>query len=319
MTRLFYFFALSILLTACGEGDSSKVAAPPHLTLQLNWVPEPEFGGYYAAILAGLFQKEGLTLDVRPGGPGTPALQLVAAGQAEFGITSQDALLIARSRGADLVALFALYQDFPEGIMVHAKRGIRSVDQIFKTGTLAMQAGTPFLAMLQKKYDFRGLKLVPYTNNLAPFLHDPLMAQQCFITAEPEVARRSGIEPQVFGFKEMGYNPYSGVIFTRKDFLTSHPEETRRFLRAVRQGWIQYLSDPGPANQAMQKLNTTMQPETFEQAAQIQKPLILNQLDDPRKIGLMSQSRWQSFAEQLHGLGILPDSRIEGAYAEVAE
>jgi len=51
----------------------------------------------------------------------------VAAGQVEFGITSADSLLMARDRGADLVAIYAAYQTFPEGIMVHASRGLESM------------------------------------------------------------------------------------------------------------------------------------------------------------------------------------------------
>jgi hypothetical protein len=103
--------ALLTLLAACSEPPEDPNR--PGLWkagLQLNWVPEPEFGGYYAARDAAAFRAEGLEIDIRPGGPGVPGLQLVAANQVEFGITSADSLLVARARGADLVAIFALYQ-----------------------------------------------------------------------------------------------------------------------------------------------------------------------------------------------------------------
>src|SRR5438105_15060570 len=88
------------------------------IRLALNWKPEPEFGGFYAAS----YQKHGLDVEILPGGAGTPTVQMVGAGSAEFGIVSADELVIARSQGNDVVALFAVFQTNPQGIMAHASR-----------------------------------------------------------------------------------------------------------------------------------------------------------------------------------------------------
>src|SRR5580693_9520483 len=81
------------LLTACGKSSKIKLA--------LNWKPEPEFGGFYAAP----YSKHGLDVDVLPGGAGTPTVQMVGAGSAEFGIVEGDELVLARSRGNSVIAL----------------------------------------------------------------------------------------------------------------------------------------------------------------------------------------------------------------------
>ena len=136
--------SLVLGLVAC----SGEPAAPPEVqrtALQLNWVPEPEFGGYYAAQETGAFAAEGLEVAIRPGGAQSPVEQMVAAGQVEFGITSADGLLMARDQGVDLVAIYAAYQSFPEGIMVHASRGLKSLAEVFTGGTLGVIPGTPFL------------------------------------------------------------------------------------------------------------------------------------------------------------------------------
>jgi len=315
------FFARIILasllafLAACS--DQSESPSQPGLWkagLQLNWVPEPEFGGYYAARDAAAFQAEGLEIDIRPGGPGVPGLQMVAANQVEFGITSADSLLVARARGADLVAIFALYQTFPEGIMVHAERGLKSIADVFKGGTLAMEPGTPYYRMLERRYGLKLVRAVPYSNNLGPFLHDPSFAQQCFITAEPIAARLAGARPQVFPISEIGYNPYSGVIFTRRQLLAEHPERVAAFIRAVRSGWQAYLAEPEPTNQAMHRLNPTMDPATFTEAAALQKPLILGNANPPRPLGTMELDRWRTLAEQLRDLGLVERVEPEQAF-----
>ena len=185
----FGLFLLSLLLLAACSGEQSPPSTLQKTALQLNWVPEPEFGGYYAARERGAFVAEGLDLEIRPGGAQSPVEQMVAAGQVEFGITSADSLLMARDRAADLVAIYAAYQSFPEGIMVHASRGLKSMAEVFQGGTLGVIPGTPFLKLLEREYGLGKMKVVPHDNNIAPFLHDPRMAQQCFISSEPIVAR----------------------------------------------------------------------------------------------------------------------------------
>src|SRR4030081_2244571 len=86
---------------------------PPKPRLALNWKPDPQFGGLFAAP----YQKHGLDVEILPGGAGTPTVQMIGAGSAEFGIVSADELVVARSGGNDVVALFAVFQNCPQGIM----------------------------------------------------------------------------------------------------------------------------------------------------------------------------------------------------------
>ncbi|MGA0164113.1 MAG: ABC transporter substrate-binding protein, partial [Bdellovibrionota bacterium] len=61
--------------------------------LILNWVPEPEFGGFYAAKELGFFEEKGLRVNIIPGGAGTPTIQMLATGKAQFVITSGSELI----------------------------------------------------------------------------------------------------------------------------------------------------------------------------------------------------------------------------------
>lgn len=151
----------SVLLSFLALAVVSQAFAAP-TRLALNWKPEPEFGGFYAAKELGFFKKHGLDVDILPGGSGQPVAQMVAAGKVEFGISSADEVLISRARGADLVALFAVYQKHPQGIMVHKSLGLKDISQVFSSGlTLAMQRGLPHTNFLEKKYGFSNVKIVP--------------------------------------------------------------------------------------------------------------------------------------------------------------
>src|SRR5881275_2553714 len=132
MNRRSFLGASAALLAACGK--------PSKIRLALNWKPDPQFGGFYAAP----YQKHGLDVDVLPGGAGTPTVQMIGAGSAEFGVVSADEILLARARGNDVVALFAAFQNNPQGIMAHASRKLESIGDVLKGGTLAIQSGLPY-------------------------------------------------------------------------------------------------------------------------------------------------------------------------------
>src|SRR4051794_34946431 len=91
------------------KATSTGAAGLAKVRLTLDWKPEPEFGGFYAARQIGAYEKHGLDVDIKPAGAGAPTWQLVATGKTEFATTAADQVLIARSQGADVVALFAVY------------------------------------------------------------------------------------------------------------------------------------------------------------------------------------------------------------------
>lgn len=308
------------LIGGCKHRDSSQ-SGGGKIGLQLNWKPEAEFGGFYAARQTGAFQRRGLEVQIRPGGSGTPTVQMVGSGQVDFALISADELVIARSRGNPVVALFAVYQTCPQGIMVHASRGLKDLPDLFRAGgTLAIQRGLPYADFLEKKYGFGRMKVVPAPNGeIALFLHDRNFAQQCFITSEPVTARRAGSDPQTFLIADTGYNPYTTVLVTRDDYLKSHADTVRAMVLACREGWRAYLDDPRPANALMQKLNPTIDEQTFAASAEAQKPLIENEEAKANGLGSMSVKRWEMLINQLVDLKVIDSApRAEQCFQNIA-
>lgn len=299
-------------------GAAPSAGAPAKVKLALNWVPEPEFGGFYAARETGAFREAGLDVDILGGGPGVPVVQMVAAGQADFGIAGADDVVIARARGADVVAVFATFQSSPQGIMVHASRGLKSLAEVFESGTLAMEPGHPYAKWLQKRYGGGAAKIVPYDNGVARFLADPSYAQQCFVTAEPIAARQKGGDPRVFLVAESGYDPYTATVIVRGETLKEKPALVRAFVQATTAGWSSYLADPKPANAVMAKLNPSMDAATFAAAAEAQKPLVETAETRASGLGTMKRERWATLAAQLVELGVVASAPpVESLYADV--
>jgi NitT/TauT family transport system substrate-binding protein len=280
------------ILAACGKGNKTRLA--------LNWKPDPEFGGFYAADYA----KHGLDVDILPGGAGTPTVQMVGAGSAEFGIVSADEILLARAQGNDVVALFAAFQNNPQGIMAHASRKLESIGDVLKSGTLALQSGLPYARLLRKKFGFDRVKIVPSTGgDLTAFFNDPNFAQQCFVAEEPLQAKRRGVDVTIFPISEIGYNPYTTVLAASGDLLRKNPDMATRMVAAVREGWRSYLDNAAPTNDRMYALNPTMDKATFAEVAEAQKSLI-----ESSPLGKMTTERWSTLASQLKDLGDIPQA-----------
>jgi len=276
------------------------------LQLALNWKAEPEFGGFYAAKLSGYFQKRNLDVAITEGGAGTPVVQMVANSKVRFGIAAADEVVISQARGTDVVALFAVYQVNPQGIMVHPERGFKSIADVFNApGTLAIQSGSPHALFLQSQFPGYKVTFVPYAGGVATFLIDANYSQQCFVTSEPLIARKKGKPAQSFLIAETGFKPYGTVVIARRQYVEKNQKQTHDLIDAVREGWIEYLRAPDEANNAMVKLNPAMDAVSMKEAAEVQKPFILDTGTMAQELGKMTMERWRTLVNQLYDLKLI--------------
>ncbi len=300
-------FYLTLFVLICYFGGPVVQAAPAltPLKLALNWKPEPQFGGFYAAAVGHHYERQGLDVQIIPGGSGTPVVQIVGSGTLDFGIASADEVVMARSHGSEVVALFAVYQTNPQAIMTHKERHFKSVKDVFESsGTLALQKGLPYAQYLLKKYPPKAT-LVPYQGGVTTFLKDPNYSQQCFATSEPLIAKKNKIETQTFLVAEAGYNPYTTVLITRNEVIKKNPKLVKSLVAAVREGWSDYLAHPEATNESMARLNRAMDAETFTASAELQKPLIQTPNTEKKGLGTMTADRWSELAKQLVDLKII--------------
>ncbi|HRK31431.1 MAG TPA: ABC transporter substrate-binding protein [Tepidisphaeraceae bacterium] len=302
------FLVLAVICLVIGFGcdrsaPSNASAGNAAITLQLNWLAEPQFGGFYAAAIDGEYARQGLDVTVQQGGASAPTIDMLAAGTVKFAIVSGDEILVARARGKKVVAIYAVYQTHPQGILTHAARGFQVIDDVFKTeGTLAMEQGLPYSNFLKAKFGLDKLKIVPSpAGDLSVFRSDPQYSTQCFVTSEPLAARKLGLDVKTFLIADAGYNPYATVLATTEDAWNNERATVVAMVKAVHAGWTKYIADPTAANRHMQTLNSTLDAETFAASAAAQLPLI----DSGPAVGNMTRARWQTLADQLVELKVL--------------
>jgi len=205
-----------------------------------------------------------------------------------------------------VIALFAVYQINPQGIMVHPERGFKSIADVFNSpGTLAIQNGAPHTLFLQAKFGKAKVKLVPYPGGIATFLTDSNYSQQCFVTSEPLLAKKKSVPAKSFLIADEGFKPYGTVVVARRQYVGKNQKQTRDLIDAIRAGWQEYLRAPETANARMVKLNPAMDAETMREAAEVQKPFIIAPNAPAQELGKMTVDRWTTLVEQLYDIKLI--------------
>ena len=314
---LIYAALVSLLLAGCGvesAPDEEPASGLTRVKLALNWFPEAEHGGFYAALVHDYYRQQGLEVQILGGGPDAPVIQRVATGGVEFGITNADDVLNTRAQEAPVVALMAPYQINPRCIMVHAQSGITRIEDL-ENITLALSQRPAFSHYLRRKFSFEGVTIVPYPGNVTQFLMNPDFAQQGYIFSEPFVARSKGADPRSLLVAEIGFNPYASVLIATEATIAARPEVAAAMVRASVAGWEHYLRAPEETNRYIHQLNPEMDLDILAFGAAESRPLVLDEVARERGLGHMSASRWEVLLEQMIEAGLIENGTVRARAA----
>ncbi len=291
-------------------GDS-----PRKVTLQLNWYPEHEHGGFYAAQLHGIYNDHDLDVRIVPGGSKVAVAHQLVTGRADFALASADEVLLARSQSAQLVALFAPIDQSPRCVMVHEASGITSLREL--SGRVALKGGSPFVTFLEQRGFLVNCEVVPFSGGIRGFLANPELSQQAYNFSEPIQARREGASPRVLMLSDEGFNPYMGMLVALGKTIEDDPDVVRRFTAASRAGWRRYLADPTDTNRHLSQLSKNLgeeldEPFLAEGVAALQELCLPH---DSPEFGLMVTERWQTLHDQMVELELIPRGTAEPSEA----
>lgn len=242
------------------ETDAGGCESLDAVTLQLKWVAQAQFAGYYAAEDQGFYEDQCIDITINPGGPDIVPEQVVASGQADFGINFVPSLLSAREQGSNLVNVAQVFQGSAMREIAWADSGIDSPDDLAGKRVAVWFGGNEFeLLATLRKYDLdpeTDLELVqqPFDMNLllqrdvdaaAAMTYNELA--QVLETVNPDTGELYQLaELNVIDFNEEGTAMLQDGIFTTEEWLSDEANHdiAVRFLRASFMGWIHCAENP---------------------------------------------------------------------------
>lgn len=308
---LFTLGAALPLFAGCAKKNAGTPPAAPKIVVQLDWVAEPEHGGFYQAEGRGFFKAEGLDVEIRQGGPNVYPLQMVALGQAQFAQADSTGVLAAIQQGLPLINVASVFHHDPTVFMMHADNPVTQWRDL-NGKTIMARPQYEFLPYLKKKYGIN-FQVIPQNFGLGQFLADKDFIQQGYYIAEPFYLEKAGAKVKWLYVWNTGFDAYT-VIVANKNWVAAHPELTRKFLAAYVRGARDYIEgDPAPAHALMEKINPKAKENlaefraflAFSRGQIIRQHLMGGDAAQGESFGTLSAARFAIEIRQQEELGVL--------------
>jgi putative hydroxymethylpyrimidine transport system substrate-binding protein len=297
---------LALVLAGCG---SSGGGGADRVDLMLDFFPNADHAGIYAAQESGAFEKHGLDVRIRaPSDPSVP-LRLLDAGKTDLAISYEPEVLRARDKGLHVKAVAALVRVPLTSVVSLPAAGIaRPADLRGKeVGTAGIDYQTAYLEAIAPGAKARnvGFDLVPA---LVSGKVDAVLG--AYWNYEAIQLRQKGRDPRVIRMETAGVPTYDELVVAARD--DADPDTTRRFLAALEDGTRSLARDQSAGVDALLKANRDLDPELQRASVKATLPYFLPPAGKP--FGYMDPAAWRRFTAFMHSHGLLKLATPEAAF-----
>ena len=252
--------SLKTFCAAMAAGSFASLAqAADDLTLQLKWVTQAQFAGYYVALDKGFYADEDLDVTIKPGGPDIAPTQVLAGGGADVTVEWMPAALAAREKGLGMVNIAQPFKS--SGMMLTCRKdaGVASTDD-FKGKTLGVWFfgnEFPFLSWMSQlgiptDGSDAGVTVLKQGFNVDPILQGQAACVSTMTYNEYWQIIDAGLTPDdlvVFKYEDQGVATLEDGLYVLEDKLADPAFEDKmvRFVRASMKGWKYAEDNPDEA------------------------------------------------------------------------
>lgn len=286
------------------NGNDDNDGETTEVTHVLNWFAQPAHAGNYAAIQQGFYEDVGLDVSIEQGGPQVSATQIVASGNAEFGIANADEILMAIDEGLPLVAIAATLQDTQQAFAFHEGQPIEDIED-FNGREVFVTPGAGYWEYLKSEYDLSDVQEMAHTGSLLNFMADDTSVAQIFATSEPFMLEDEGIDVDIIHLKDTGYSLYFNVIFTTEQVIEEDPEAVEAFVEGTLEGWDYYDDNAEEVNELLKETNSDLDMDLLAKEAEAQKEYIYSGDGETYGVGYMNEERWENIKDILLDVDVI--------------
>lgn len=303
-----------LLLTACGspQAPATPTTLTP-ITLQLQWVTQAQFAGYYVALDKGFYKEEGIDLTIIPGGPDQDPVNLVTSGTRDFGTSLLADLTVAVQNDKPVIGIAQIQQK--NGLLLIAKKssGIQ-VPKDFagkKVGVWLGNWEAQFDALMAQQGILPSqFSLISQGYSMTAFINDELDVASAMIYNEYYTVLESGIqmsELNIIDYADYGLDFPGDTLFTSKSTTEQNPDLCLRMVRASLKGWQYAIEHPEEAVDIVLKYDQTGVQTREHQLSMMTEIAKLVQVQD-RKVGRSDDTVLQRTIDTLFEFGILTET-----------
>lgn len=246
------FVMVLLAVTGCGGGSSAPApAANKKMTIQLKWLPQSQFMGYYVAQAKGYYAAEGIDITILPGGSDIIPEQMVFNGAADVGVTWVSSLLKYQEQGWGLLHVSQTFQDSGMLLVSKAATGVETPMDLKGKKIGSWFGGNEYelFALLENNGIDRekDVTLVQQDFTMNQILDGRIDVASAMIYNEYGLLLAAGLKPEelrVIDFNKEGVAMMQDCLFVNKDWIKNNEELFVKFLRASNKGWADAVADP---------------------------------------------------------------------------
>lgn len=293
---------MAAVLAVCGVAASTGAIANEAVTVQLKWVPQAQFAGYYMAAAKGFYKEVGLNVTIKPGGPDIAPTQVLAGKQADIVVDWMPSAMASREAGVPLVNVAQIFDK--SGLMLTCKKksGITSPKD-FKGKTLGVWYGGneyPFLNWMSKlgyKPD-TDIKVLKQGFNVDPLLQDQAACISTMIYNEYWQVVDAGVKESdliTFFYEKEGVSTLEDGLYVLEPNLKDPAFVARmgKFLKATLKGWDAAVKDPEAAAKAVVAADMSGSSSLKVQKRQMENVAKLISNAGTKKIGYLEPAAYE--------------------------
>jgi diguanylate cyclase (GGDEF)-like protein len=274
------------------------------VTLQLRWLHQFQFAGYYMAAKKGYYHDAGLRVRILQVDDSHPhPVNEVVSGRAQYGVGNAG-LINERQNGKPVVVLAALFQSSPNVWILRKDSGLSTITDLVDKRLMMTKniENTELIALFQNEgIDINKLNIIESSFDINDLIQGKVDAFNGYSTNEPYYLKQQGIEYVTIDPRKYGIDFYSDCLFTSYEELKNHPQRVKAFREASLRGWAYALAHPEETISVI--LHDYSKAKTRDHLRFEAQAIRKLMEPDLIQIGHMNPARWEYIAKTYQELG----------------
>ena len=210
------------------------------VTLQLSWLNQFQFAGYYMAKEKGFYEELGLDVEIKPFEFGIDIPKDVNDGKIDFAV-GRETLILERIKNPNIVALYALFQSTPLILMSTKESGINHINDFSNKRimtTIDDASEVSLKAMIaSNKIKLENLTFLKHTHHIDDLINKNTDVISAYISKSPYILQEKGVEYNIFDPKKYDFDMYSDMLYTNQNLINYDLNTVLLFKKASLKGW----------------------------------------------------------------------------------
>ena len=220
--------------------SSTILFATQKVRLQLSWLHQFQFAGYYIAKELGYYKDVGIDVEIKEFNFKTDISTVIENKEADFAI-GRSSLLIDKINGKDIVALGAIFQESPLMLLTRADININSISDLKNKRVMltndAKDTASIMAMLFANGLTQKDIQILPHSFDLDDLINNHTDAMASYISNEPIQMADKGVNYKIFSPKDYGFHFYDDILFSSSESIKKNPKLTRDFYEATIKGW----------------------------------------------------------------------------------